>query len=160
MSWEEVKDVVSRGDLVVLGRSKKQQEEYDTFYNKLKTEWLSVADFLLATKFDYPVFESLDINGLMKKQVHRTTTNVETQQEKRLVCALNDFPYYFDDGIQHFILWKLGGIITEQEAIDAAMKLRTENPNYIDHVIYINPPHLKSIPEIEHAHILLMFLEN
>ena len=151
MTWEEVKDVVGRGDLAVLGRSQQQQQEYDAFYNKTKSEWLSIADFLLASKFNYQVFEA-DIEGSKKKQVHRT--NVTIEQEK-LVLAPNDFPYYFEDGIQHFILWKLGGEITEQEAVDAAMRLRTKNPSYVDHVIYINPPHLKSIPEIEHAHVLL-----
>lgn len=148
MSWEEVKDVVTRGDLAVLGRSKEQQEEYDTFYNKTKAEWRSIADFLLATKFDYEVFEDIQLE---KKYVSRT----DIVLQERLKFAPNDFPYYFEDGIDHFILWKLGGVITEEEAINAAVRLRNENSKYKDHVIYINPPHLKSIPEIEHAHVLL-----
>lgn len=148
MTWEEVKDVIIRGDLAILGRSQQQQEEYDAFYNQTKSNWLTIADFLLATKFEYEVLEDITSK---KKSVNRT--NIISQE--RLKLAPNDFPYYFEDGIHHFILWKLGGIITEHEAVDAAMKLRTHNSKYIDHIIYINPPHLKSIPEIEHAHVLV-----
>ena len=153
MTWEEVKHIITQGDLHLLGRSKDQQEVYDTFYNQTKSEWISIADFLLFSKFNYPIIID-EVTG--KKSVKRDGSMISEEEKTRL--APNDFPYYFEEGIEHYIYWKLGSnemnILTETEVEEAAIQLKSKNPSFIDHAIYINPPHLKSIPEIEHAHIL------
>jgi len=56
--------------------------------------------------------------------------------------------------VEHYILWKLNGLVTIQDIEEAIESLKTAH-NVLNSVYYINPPHLKSIPEIEHAHIIL-----
>lgn len=62
-------------------------------------------------------------------------------------------------GIKHFIYWKLGGDITKEEIIEVAAKFAQEN-SATDYCYYFNPPHLKSIPDLEHGHILLKLSEH
>lgn len=57
-------------------------------------------------------------------------------------------------GVHHYVIWKLGGFVTNEDISDSLEKLRS-NIQFSDYVFYINPPHLKSIPDIEHAHVIL-----
>ena len=57
-------------------------------------------------------------------------------------------------GVFHYVIWKLGGWVTNEDISDAIEKLRHEI-KFSEYIFYINPPHLKSIPDIEHAHVVL-----
>jgi hypothetical protein len=51
------------------------------------------------------------------------------------VLLPNDFPYHFDVGIEHYILWKIGANVTDEEVADAARKLKAERaPFCMDYV--------------------------
>ena len=86
--------------------------------------------------------------------------------------VLNEYPYYVADGIEHWCLWKLGGAVTEEEIVAAVDELKSNttstptgtrmmvgrnNPKMEDVLTWVNPPHLQSIPAIDHAHILWLF---
>jgi len=88
--------------------------------------------------------------------------------------ALNDFPYFVAPGIQHWCLWKLGGggqndkdcttrssNVTEQDIQEAIQLLRdwgaTKKMKLVDVLHFVNPPHLKSVKEIDHAHIMCLW---
>ena len=111
---------------------------------------------------------------LNNRQLHKEDIGKECDMLK---LCINDFPYYYFPGIQHWILWKLGGeqptladlanakkdIIkesTSQLLNDPTQGLL--NGNALERIIndeevflhWINPPHLRSLPGIEHAHIL------
>jgi len=91
------------------------------------------------------------------------------------VLLPNDFPYYIEDGIEHWCLWKLKGRVTNddiQMAKDDLKQMMVEANSsaqfttnmsslenvdaFVDMLHWINPPHLKSIPDIDHAHILCL----
>ena len=55
--------------------------------------------------------------------------------------------------VDHFILWKLNGILSIEEIMEAIQTIK-QTSNIDDAIYYINPINLKSIPEIEHAHII------
>ena len=69
----------------------------------------------------------------------------------------NDFPYYFATDVEHWILWKLGGGGISTQEIDAAKEDLREKlgDDVVDTLHWVNPPALKSIPEIDHVHILI-----
>lgn len=56
--------------------------------------------------------------------------------------------------VDHYILWKLNGFVTIQDIEEAIDELKRTH-QMLNSTYYINPPHLKSIPEIEHAHIII-----
>ncbi len=109
-----------------------------------------------------------------------------------IVLSVNDFPYYFSPGIDHWVLWKLGGQLTKDEIARAKLDIlqshrgkcgddtsniddgssniynlsrKSNSDEFFENSIgafddasiflhWINPPHLKSLPGIDHVHIL------
>ena len=65
----------------------------------------------------------------------------------------NDFPYYMEDGIEHWILWKLGDSCDDRDIDEAKKELRKKN-KFMEFLHWVNPPHLKSLPAVDHIHIL------
>ena len=77
---------------------------------------------------------------------------------ERISLQRNDHPYYFEDDVEHFVLWKLGSEAVAQEEISsAAFELKSQkNGDMIKWISFQNPPALMSIPEVHHAHILVL----
>ena len=71
-----------------------------------------------------------------------------------LVLRPNDFPYCFDETVQHYCLWKLGGEVVEDDVAGAMRELK-RSIEFTEYTYYINPPNLKSIQDVSHAHILI-----
>ncbi len=150
MSFQEIKDIIANDKLDVLGRSVEQQEQYDKFcIQVLRKEWCSTADYILHTKFGVPTATCEDHKKAAIKPFP------EEYQTERLVLLENDFPYYFESNVLHYILWKLNGITSTSEISDAIDTLKSKY-SIEDATFFINPPHLKSIPEIDHAHIVIL----
>lgn len=128
-------------------------------------------------------------NGFVWEAVKHSTMNsdnclvrekvIESNTEIMRVIARNDFPYYFENEIEHWCLWKLcktdsgcvdveeGDDITEEDIKWARYQLdlneglilsgAVENKGLIEDMLYwVNPSHLKSIAGINHAHILCL----
>jgi Protein of unknown function (DUF3605) len=152
-TWERLKAIIIvERDLAKLARSSEQQRSYEMFRYCLKREYASVLDYVLLTKFkdftrrrgvgeDKRWYASPPINDYWKVE----TTLVE-----------NDFPYFMADGILHFILWKTNESIQPRDIDNAKAELRRAMP-ILDTLHWINPPHLQSLPEIDHVHILCRF---
>lgn len=146
LTWDEVTKIIQKGELEKLGRSNEQHHEYVEFMDQIKNNYASVVDYLLISKFQ---FDSECVNG-------KVAAIRSPAQQGRLLLATNDFPYNFEDGIQHFVLWKLGGAVLESEISDAISEIISKaSPDPVECVSYVNPLALKSIPEIDHAHILV-----
>ena len=145
LSWPDVKVIIEDGALEKLGRSADQQCKYVEFRDNLQINWETVTDYLLVSKMDFA--KELAENGKMRA-VRPSTIEIRT------ILSRNDFSYNFESDIDHFVLWKVGSSLTSDEVLTAAHDIVKEL-NAVDFVTYINPPHLKSILDIEHAHILL-----
>ncbi len=148
ISFSDAKSIIESGCLELLGRSLEQQLQFKVFSEQLKLEWSSSSDYILSTKFGIPIVLNPDETKSVVKPFPP-----EFQTEK-LVLSENQFPYYFEPTVQHFLLWKLNGLITENEIFNAIESLKS-SVVVADFAYYVNPPHLKSMPEIEHAHIIV-----
>ena len=144
LSWRDLELVVRLGRLELLGRSHAQQREYNEFNSELRRTWVSVADYLLCAKFGLP--HSLTAEG--RREAVRPP-------DFRLTRLLrNDFPYHFEHGIEHFVLWKCGPEPLTSTEIDEARDRLAAEEGFAETLFYVNPPHLKSILDIDHAHII------
>jgi len=150
MSWEECKRVISEGRLEVLGRSMAQQEQYNAFMEGVRKEFETVHDFILVTKF------GLDASAVNSETGKRSVPTPIDISNDVIKLFLNDFPYNFTSDVKHYVLWKLGSPLEEKEVRDAQESLlQDDSLGADDACFYVNPPHLKSILTIDHAHILL-----
>eukprot|EP00878_Enallax_costatus_P022375 GHUV01023733.1.p1 GENE.GHUV01023733.1~~GHUV01023733.1.p1 ORF type:complete len:166 (+),score=31.63 GHUV01023733.1:130-627(+) len=62
-----------------------------------------------------------------------------------------DFPYYFEDNVQHWLLWSTSGPLSHA-AIE--QETRQKFPD-MDYLIFVNPAALQSIRDIWHCHVLV-----
>ena len=179
MSFDEAKRHVLNDHLSQLGRSKEQLRTYRAFRNKLAKKWKSTADYVLHTKFEIPVkkvdasdegdaaggsSENPEPNQLEDGEEQSSTS---AQQPSQVLCVdrlqfpegavkrlvENDFSYNFEPDVRHFLLWKLNEGITKADVQLAVNELR-ETHGLEDYVTWVNPEALKSVPEIDHAHIV------
>mmetsp|Transcript_35180 Transcript_35180/g.84885 ORF Transcript_35180/g.84885 Transcript_35180/m.84885 type:complete len:230 (-) Transcript_35180:12-701(-) len=204
LSWSELQAIIlspNDDDLSKLARSEEQTKTYRLRRAEIKSEWESIYDYLLCAKFGFEwvwaaaaTVASADSSGEGDNTQRRRKRSRPSFQEyadeqklgeREVNCtaplnlSLNDFPYYLAPGIQHFVLWKLGGWITPEEIAKAKSDIlkgsrspETTNNTQRSHCIggkdnldqilndrgvflyWINPPHLKSLPGIDHVHIL------
>ena len=79
----------------------------------------------------------------------------EVRQVKK-VLKPNDFPYFFAEDIEHWCLWKLCEDLTDDDIYQAKLELQEMHGDIVDWLCWRNPPHLKSLPDIDHVHILCL----
>ncbi len=182
-SWSDLKEVIARNELASLQRSVQQERFYRNYSNKMKRYWRSVYDFVLHHKFDFekvailPPTQTIDsfieyhsqdcegdLSSLpdltapppgMQWTLKKPYNCKEHPPNQNQVLARNDFPYYFEDDMEHWCLWKLGGDVTEEE-IEKAIQDMRKSGSFQDFVHWVNPIHLKSLPDIDHAHIVCL----
>jgi hypothetical protein len=108
------------------------------------TEDYFVYDDILHTKFQCSKKRNPD--GKWYAIPKETTTD-----QPLVVVVPNDFPYYLEDDIQHWVLWKLGGTCTPDDIAEGQRQIQTAI-QATEFLHWINPPHLKSLPDIDHVH--------
>ena len=97
-SWSELEAIVASGDLARLSRSRQQQIEYERYKIALLKKWNGLLDYVLCEKFQYqPVFDAMS-----GKLSARAPKDAAGRIMRKLL--LNDFPYYMQAPIQHWIL--------------------------------------------------------
>ena len=151
LEWNEVVHIINvEGDLDKLTRSEKQQREYMIYTRRIKEEWRSVMDYVLYTKFGLEKMMDGRDNRWYVYPPLSEITGVHTR------IVRNDFPYCFQRNIEHWVLWKIGEDCSESDITAAKDSIRKDLENVRDFIHWINPPHLKSLPEVDHAHILVL----
>lgn len=156
MTWEDLKDIVEKEkNLAKLSRNLTQQRVYIYYRQELLKEWKSVYDHILVSKFGFGKrkVEGIDEEGQLQK-LWQANPSLDNFRGVQKVLKPNDFPYYTAKNIEHWCLWKLGGAISDCEIDDAKADLMKRHGDILDFITWRNPPHLKSLPQIEHIHML------
>lgn len=80
--------------------------------------------------------------------------------ERRLIWRPNDFPYYYEPGIEHHLLWCTEPL--EMEEIERLARERfapggagNATAKKRQHLIFVNPAPLQSVLAVWHAHVLV-----
>lgn len=156
--WDELRDIVEQ-DLSLLCRSVPQQYEYEVYKVYLQKHWQSTYDHILCKFFGVPVQvdnESGESNSTTCHQRRAIPLEELPVNFPKVALLPNDFPYYVAPPIQHWVLWVLGRPCTEDDVEWAKLQLHSEIGPVQDFIHWINPPHLQSIPDIDHVHILCL----
>eukprot|EP00584_Thalassiosira_punctigera_P021000 CAMPEP_0172573530 /NCGR_PEP_ID=MMETSP1067-20121228/136238_1 /TAXON_ID=265564 ORGANISM="Thalassiosira punctigera, Strain Tpunct2005C2" /NCGR_SAMPLE_ID=MMETSP1067 /ASSEMBLY_ACC=CAM_ASM_000444 /LENGTH=349 /DNA_ID=CAMNT_0013366137 /DNA_START=233 /DNA_END=1282 /DNA_ORIENTATION=+ len=209
-------------NLELFRRSVAVQASYEQHKKYLDRFWKSAYDYLVVNKFGEGFgFEKVivrrdgseisNISNLIEDDGDRIPPNGPLCQslpsltqaskytiENRLTylsLVLNDFPYDVAEGIEHWCLWKIGGLSSTEGILRKELswalkeikdlpadensgsrcimggkeqklsfvksrysqKMPVQQAGPISDTLYwVNPPHLQSMPEIHHAHILVL----
>ena len=148
MRWEDLVQIIEVEAIIPkLTRSLAQQHEYEVFRYHVKEQYASMVDYLLISKFD---FEAIPAEA-GKSKAHPC---LQDSVDSKIILIENDFPYFVEDHIVHYVLWKLKEPITPQEIEDARAELQSEKIGAVELLQWTNPPNIKSVPEIDHVHFL------
>jgi Protein of unknown function (DUF3605) len=157
LDWEELTLIINvEQNLAKLSRSVQQQYDYEIYQRDLKKKWQSVIDHILCSKFGscFQQVTNPDTGLYCAHPSLAEFTSPDGGGVVRKALVRNDFPYYLADNVEHWVLWKLGANCTDQDVDQAKQEIHEKQQNVQDFLYYINPPHLKSLPEIDHVHIL------
>jgi hypothetical protein len=72
---------------------------------------------------------------------------------QHLVWAKNEFPYHMDVDIQHNLVWSAAGSVPEERLL-AFVETQRPSAEGWESLLFMNPPHLQSIRNVWHAHVL------
>ncbi len=170
LTWSELKSIVlEEQNLAKLSRSVEQERDYQIYLRDLKKEWRSVYNHILVSKFGFEQQRGIEARAGESNATLQTDDGADPENSKwqaypplsqvktiLKVLKRNDFPYFTDEGIEHWVLWKLVENITDDEIEEAKQQLCQMLGDVVDLLHWVNPPHLKSLPEIDHAHILCL----
>ena len=161
-TWDELKTLVHDNQLDKMSRSRSEQDRYEEYTAKIKSEWLSVVDHILCSKFDFDrvlvdAFTD-ELNQSKPRQLLKAVPSLDEVSFVRTSLCRNDFPYYVEDNVQHWCLWKLYENVNVDD-IATAKRALYEELDAEEFIHFVNPPHLKSIPQIDHAHIFIRLSE-
>ena len=156
LSWKEAAFVVQSKRLELLGRGPEAEALYQSELQKMVGKYASVKDYIFHTKFGCRVSPAPSSGGRLEAE-----SPLLPRYAHRFPALLpNDFPYFFDPEVSHWVLWDAGPL--SHEAIDG--HLQRHVPPLVrkdaavsteDYVFWVNPEALKSIPEVWHAHVLI-----
>ena len=152
-TWDELVQILEvEKDLLKISRSRAQQHEYEVFRYHCKQQYSSILDYILVSIFG---FEAVPCEANPPKR--RAHPQLKDVMAPIIRLAENDYPYYLADNVVHFVLWKLKEPLQPHEILKAREELlsgtKTKRKT-LGILQWINPPNLKSIPEIDHVHFL------
>jgi Protein of unknown function (DUF3605) len=143
LSWAELERALleSKG-LERLLRSRETQAAYEAHLERLAAAWHSVADYVLVTQLGHTRVVDAE-SGLLRAGAAVSSAPV---------FVPNDFPYHVAPGIEHHLLWCCAGPLSEREVAEL---VEVHRPAASWQVLrFVNPPRLRSIKAIWHAHVL------
>ncbi|KAJ2320367.1 hypothetical protein H4S02_007000 [Coemansia sp. RSA 2611] len=138
-TWLEVKQLVAANRLELLGRTTPEELAYREDMRKIRDEYGSVTKFILEVKLAEFIASSAE----------------------RYLMIPNDYPYSLPATTRHYIIWSkvelTSGTVPDPE-IRALFSKKLDaqfGSDRYEWVWFVNPPHLQSIPEVVHGHLII-----
>uniref|UniRef100_A0A6U5I4V4 Uncharacterized protein n=1 Tax=Corethron hystrix TaxID=216773 RepID=A0A6U5I4V4_9STRA len=169
-TWDDLIDIVQKkGNPSLLSRSEAVTRSSKARTAYIREHWASSSDYILCKIFERErrLVVRYDVQGndgaVLPKHYWEASPRLSELVSAGTVSTRlvpNDFPYYVDRGIDHHVLWKIGGEVSEDDVNCAVETLREGAPEddlegmKMEFMSLINPVHLRSVPEIDYAHIL------
>jgi hypothetical protein len=154
-TFEELERLVTQGHIDQLGRTAAQTAVYHQHMNDVRKVWASIDDFVLHTVFGFGYIQ--DATGLRRavrpsrELPCRVVAGSSYGQLPPVRFTANKFPYNLPPGVNHDLLWST----EELDHATVCMLVNQYRPaQEWETVVWVNPPSLKSIHTVFHAHVL------
>ncbi|KAJ1855768.1 hypothetical protein GGH12_003112 [Coemansia sp. RSA 1822] len=141
-TWPEVKQLVAANRLELLGRTTPKELAYRADMHEIRTQYGSVAAYIRQVKLAEFIADS----------------------SEQFLLIPNDYPYALPKDVRHYIVWSktelTPGCVPDPdvEALVAA-RLGAQTDSAYEWVWFVNPPHLQSIPEVVHGHLIVRHVD-
>ncbi|KAJ2083340.1 hypothetical protein H4R24_000900 [Coemansia sp. RSA 988] len=145
--WKELKEIVAEGDPSKMGmRSYEMQLVYEKHKLRVKKEY--------GTMFEYLKKHVLaDFIAQIKEPGFDPSAPLTTND---FFLMKADFPYYFEDDVDHWIIWCTKYLPVGNSCPDVAAKVIVQHfGNDTEWVYLVNIVENQSVQELSHAHIFV-----
>jgi len=149
--WEEMKYIVEKNAVEVMVRTPADEAVYMNWMKVLKTKYTSINDFIKINVMGYSeiVDEKTGVKTADKPKFNREKLNFESE-DVYYVIRRNDFPYWLEPNIEHFVLWT-----SEEFTREHAGRILHEKFPDSDLIYFTNTPDKKSVKGVCHYQIFL-----
>jgi len=147
-SWDAIKIKLAADPIdVYFGRAEELQSQYYADLCQIKKEWSSVDDFCKHRFLGYPYLSK----RIGESDVKYVPSDAQCQEPEMRVHE-NDYPYYFEQGVKHYLLWA-----AKQKPNDEYLKVIHDTfPDSLYDVLWFeNIPGNKSVQSVVHLHIII-----
>jgi len=155
LGWEEAAELARDGSEERLSRLKRSESvlaRYRERRGEIGEVWASTSDYVLARYFGAAASAALGDGRDGGRRRVGSDEEARLAAEGRVVWAPNDFPYDLEPGIAHFVVWSARGELSREEVLLLA---RGEAGPGADLAVFVNPPGLRSVHRVWHAHVLV-----
>ncbi|KAJ2894548.1 hypothetical protein IWW38_002541 [Coemansia aciculifera] len=143
VSWRQFKCYVDAQNLEPLGRSLETHTEYEAVMAARRKEYGSVAKYLTIHV----------LPGFIAAAPSHCHDSLAVEDFMLLV---NDFPYYLDDGVEHWVMWCRKRLVPGFVAPPAAVQaIQAKFGAAVEWRYFVNPVSKQSVPQLSHAHVFV-----
>ncbi|CAF0822931.1 unnamed protein product [Rotaria sordida] len=144
IEWNYLIKWLENGQEYPLWRDEQQTQRYIEHQLLVSKEYGSMNDFIRINYLKWDV--DLD------KSSHRRIAIPGVESIKEPLLTPNDFPYNLANGIQHWLIW-CDPKPTEPEKIIEEVINKEFHSEQFEKLYFVNPPRLRSISGVFHAHV-------
>lgn len=141
-TWQQVQHICEQKQYHLLVRNPSSEDSYNARLQYIDQNFVSIKDFVLHAIFEH---QEMERNSQGKIQI------VEPVQPG-VRLRLNDFPYFFEKNIDHFVLWSFPNALTQQQAHDY---LEQKFGDMSKVLYFCNPAHLQSVKAVPHYQVMV-----
>jgi hypothetical protein len=144
LEWNDLLKWIENGQKTILWRTEECAQRYIQHQELVSKEYRSINDYIRIHYLKWNV----DIDKSTKKRIASPSLN----SIKDPLLTPNDFPYYLVNGIQHWLIW-CDPIPKEPiKIIEQIINKEFPCKNF-ERLSFINPPRLRSVSDVFHAHV-------
>ncbi|KAJ2402592.1 hypothetical protein GGI23_000609 [Coemansia sp. RSA 2559] len=145
--WKRFKELVDAGNLEPLGRSYSLQDKYEEYNAEKRLKYGSVANYLTRHVLADFIAETMVPDFDPQAPLAASTD---------FMFRANDFPYYFSDNVEHWVLWCKKQLYPGFEAPAAAVQAIVDKfGSDVEWRYFVNPVKKQSVPQLSHAHVFV-----
>ncbi|ORX79022.1 hypothetical protein BCR32DRAFT_269730 [Anaeromyces robustus] len=149
--WEEMKYILDNNSVEIMVRNPADEIVYLNWMKVCKTKYGSINDFIKINVMGYSeIIDKKTGVKLADKPKYKTDNLIFESEDVYYVFRRNDFPYWLEPNIEHYVLWTSEEFTREH----AGAIIKEKFPEY-DTIYFSNTPEKKSVKGVCHYQIFI-----
>jgi hypothetical protein len=144
LQWNDLIKWIKNGQQTLLWRDEQCAQRYIEHQKLVSKEYRSINDFI---RINYLKWD-IDLDKSSQKRI--AIPGLKSIKEPLLIP--NDFPYYLVNDIQHWLIWCDPKPNEPEKLIEQIINKEFPCKKF-DRLSFVNPPRLRSVSDVFHAHV-------
>ena len=144
IEWNDLISWLENGQQTPLWRDEQCAQRYIEHQKSISREYRSINDYI---RINYLKWNADRDPSTAKRLATPSSTAI-----REPLLTPNNFPYFLAQGIQHWLIWCDPEPKEPEKVIEDIMNRDFPVPKF-DRISFINPPRLRSISAVFHAHV-------